>query len=392
MADALDPLVDPLDVTEVILDVVGPVAEELGGAALDRIEDTLPFDPFDPFAPLNPLDPLDPLDPLGNLERIGDGVDWLVDRFGPIAEPIGRPELPPPTGDEDDGWGIVEWVLFALAVDWLLDQEVALSRDFDFVARKYDREDFEAIGDNSVVTQWGETVFQAPAAYAARLGDATMHGDAVAPGIGSANVLIGSKPALRVCDAHVCTKATPVPHTALGFRTTNSTVLVNGFPLLRVGDFVDEGPFGPNPIVSGCVSVTAGKTPPPVSCWTPSAEEPPEDTSPIPFRWERVHLGHVKFTVSAGFDVGGPFLRVKGTVTAAELWAEEKWVTDVPLGDFDGDGKTTISRHTITSTEHREVGIFDFEVKLSKKPKKTVTPKGNNSDRKIEHTHELVEE
>ena len=37
------------------------------------------------------------------------------------------------------------------------------------------------------------------AAFAARLGDVMMHGDTIAPGLGSPNVTIGGKPALRSC-------------------------------------------------------------------------------------------------------------------------------------------------------------------------------------------------
>ncbi len=68
---------------------------------------------------------------------------------------------------------------------------------------------------------------------AARLGDATNHGGAVA-GPGAPNVLIGGKPAAVVGDTHLC--SVPQPHPPSVFSHGSMTVKIGGRAALRVGD------------------------------------------------------------------------------------------------------------------------------------------------------------
>ena len=94
---------------------------------------------------------------------------------------------------------------------------------------------------------------------AARIGDQTSHGTPLAPGPGSPNVLIGSKPAWRaISDMHTCPLVDVLkPHVGGTILIGSKTVFINGFPAARVGDFVTEvGP--PNVIVLGCPTVVIG--------------------------------------------------------------------------------------------------------------------------------------
>lgn len=103
---------------------------------------------------------------------------------------------------------------------------------------------------------------------AARIGDKTSHGTPLAPGPGSPNVLIGSKPAWRVSDAHTCPLVDGLkPHGGGTILIGSKTVFINKLPAARVGDFVTEvGP--PNVIVSGHPTVVIGDSstvsPPPL--------------------------------------------------------------------------------------------------------------------------------
>ncbi len=93
---------------------------------------------------------------------------------------------------------------------------------------------------------------------AARVGDNTAHGTPLGPGPGSANVFIGRMPAWRaLTDSHACPVSTPNPH-ATGMVSKGSTsVRINGFFAVRLGDaIVEAGP--PNFIVAGCPSVLIG--------------------------------------------------------------------------------------------------------------------------------------
>lgn len=94
---------------------------------------------------------------------------------------------------------------------------------------------------------------------AARLGDMTSHGTALAPGPGSHNVLIGGKPAWRVGDMHICPLLNPgsVPHVGGQVAVGSMTVLINGMPAARMGDKIIES-APPNDIVMGEMTVLIG--------------------------------------------------------------------------------------------------------------------------------------
>lgn len=94
---------------------------------------------------------------------------------------------------------------------------------------------------------------------AARLGDLTSHGTPLSPGPGSANVLIGGKPAWRaISDTHVCPLVTGVvPHVGGVVAVGSTTVLINNLPAARQGDqVVEAGP--PNAIALGEPTVIIG--------------------------------------------------------------------------------------------------------------------------------------
>lgn len=93
---------------------------------------------------------------------------------------------------------------------------------------------------------------------AARIGDPTSHGTPLAPGPGSANVLIGGRPAWRaLTDLHACPLFNGlVPHVGGVVAAGSPTVLIGGLPAARQGDFVAEAP--PNRILVGDVTVLIG--------------------------------------------------------------------------------------------------------------------------------------
>ena len=93
---------------------------------------------------------------------------------------------------------------------------------------------------------------------AARIGDQTSHGTPLAPGPGSPNVLIGGRPAWRAgTDFHACPLFNGlVPHVGGVVAVGSVTVLINGLPAVRQGDFVVEAP--PNTILLGEVTVLIG--------------------------------------------------------------------------------------------------------------------------------------
>ena len=94
---------------------------------------------------------------------------------------------------------------------------------------------------------------------AARTGDLTSHGTPLGPGPGSANVLIGGMPAWRAgSDVHTCPLVTgTVPHVGGVVAMGSTTVLINNFPAVRMGDsIVESGP--PNSITLGCSTVLIG--------------------------------------------------------------------------------------------------------------------------------------
>src|SRR5215813_8340147 len=99
-----------------------------------------------------------------------------------------------------------------------------------------------------------------PYGPAARVTDATTHGSPLAPGAGSANVLIGSMPAWRSqMDFHACPIVKGVVPDVGGMVMVGSpTVLINTMMACRVMDIVVEIPGGPNPIAMGATNVCIG--------------------------------------------------------------------------------------------------------------------------------------
>ena len=96
---------------------------------------------------------------------------------------------------------------------------------------------------------------------AARIGDMTAHGSPLAPGPGSATVLIGGRPAWRVgVDTHMCPMLTPAgtPHGAGLVAVGSTTVVIEKAPAARMGDTIVEPAGGPNAIVSGEPTVLIG--------------------------------------------------------------------------------------------------------------------------------------
>jgi uncharacterized Zn-binding protein involved in type VI secretion len=93
---------------------------------------------------------------------------------------------------------------------------------------------------------------------AARIGDPTSHGTPLAPGPGSANVIIGGRFAWRaLADFHVCPLFNGlVPHVGGVVAAGSPTVLIGGLPAARQGDLVAEAP--PNAILFGDVTVLIG--------------------------------------------------------------------------------------------------------------------------------------
>jgi uncharacterized Zn-binding protein involved in type VI secretion len=94
---------------------------------------------------------------------------------------------------------------------------------------------------------------------AARLGDTTSHGSPLAPGPGSATVLIGGLPAWRaLSDTHVCPLSDgPKPHVGGIVAVGSVTVLIGGLPAARQGDMVVEA-GAPNSILLGAPTVLIG--------------------------------------------------------------------------------------------------------------------------------------
>jgi len=99
---------------------------------------------------------------------------------------------------------------------------------------------------------------------AARITDSTAHGAPLAPGPGSANVLIGNLPAWRaLIDQHACPAVSISGADGVGMVMMGSpTVLINNMMACRMGDIVVEIPglaMGPaDPIVMGEMTVMIG--------------------------------------------------------------------------------------------------------------------------------------
>jgi uncharacterized Zn-binding protein involved in type VI secretion len=92
---------------------------------------------------------------------------------------------------------------------------------------------------------------------AARMGDMTAHGGAIA--LGCPTVLIGGMPAARVGDMHVCPLVNGVvPHVGGPVLPPGGvTVLIGGMPAARIGDLLTcVGP--PDTILQGLPTVLIG--------------------------------------------------------------------------------------------------------------------------------------
>lgn len=95
---------------------------------------------------------------------------------------------------------------------------------------------------------------------AVRVGDLTTGHGPYPPQLaheGSPNVFINGQPAMRAYDdwdPHCCPSAN-ICHDGLVITTANKTVLVNGSPLVRIGDYLDCGSVckegSPNVFVGG---------------------------------------------------------------------------------------------------------------------------------------------
>ncbi|MGH9405036.1 MAG: PAAR domain-containing protein [Terriglobia bacterium] len=100
---------------------------------------------------------------------------------------------------------------------------------------------------------------------AARITDPTTHGAPLAPGPGSADVMIGGMPAWRaVIDQHACPAVSISGADGVGAVVMGSfTVLINNMMACRLGDIVVEKPglaMGPvNPIIMGEPTVEIGE-------------------------------------------------------------------------------------------------------------------------------------
>ena len=90
-------------------------------------------------------------------------------------------------------------------------------------------------------------------ALAARIGDATSHGGAVA-GPGEPSVRIGKKPAAVVGDTHLCPLPLPQPHPPSVFAQGSTSVRIGGRGALRVRDVAGCGAQ----ITAGAFGVTIG--------------------------------------------------------------------------------------------------------------------------------------
>ena len=76
---------------------------------------------------------------------------------------------------------------------------------------------------------------------AARIGDPTVHGGAVAAGFPT--VIIGNMPASRIGDMHACPMFTgPVPHVGGPFVLGSFTVLTGFSPQSRMGEKLNKHP------------------------------------------------------------------------------------------------------------------------------------------------------
>lgn len=144
------------------------------------------------------------------------------------------------------------------------------------------------------------------APFAARVCDLTTHGSPLLPGPASPNVFIGGMPAWRCgVDLSLCPFPGASPHGTGPTLQGEPTVLVNGLPAARMGDFVAEPTGGPNVIISGCTTVMIGTPAPPPPPAPPALPEPPKEPPWVVFgasaSGDMVH-GDAKLDASAEWD------------------------------------------------------------------------------------------
>lgn len=130
-----------------------------------------------------------------------------------------------------------------------------------------------------------------PAPTAARVGDLTVHGSPLLPGIGSANVMIGGMPAWRaIADVHVCPFPSTPPHGIGTVMQGAMTVLINGMPAVRAGDLLVEPAGGVNMVAMGYPTVMIG----PPAAPAPPSVPPPEAPAELPWvKFESIAKGDV---------------------------------------------------------------------------------------------------
>ena len=173
---------------------------------------------------------------------------------------------PPPVdeeGDEDDGVSPWLMLLGAAAAGYYLykklDHRFEHSQEVGF--------DIPGFEFDGIPWTLERTRIPGPP-FAARVNDPLLHGGVAGPGPGSPDVNISGRPALTVRDI---VGACPGPHVAGmphlprpgGWKTSNGSVNVNGVPLLRAGDWIEEDFGGPNPVIAGAPLVLAGPPAPP---------------------------------------------------------------------------------------------------------------------------------
>jgi uncharacterized Zn-binding protein involved in type VI secretion len=131
-----------------------------------------------------------------------------------------------------------------------------------------------------------------PAPTAARVGDLTVHGSPLLPGIGSPNVMIGGMPAWRaIGDVHVCPFPSTPPHGIGSVLQGATTVLINGMPAVRAGDLLVEPTGGANMVAMGYPTVMIG---PPAAPAPPPVPPAPELPAELPWvKFESVAKGDV---------------------------------------------------------------------------------------------------
>jgi uncharacterized Zn-binding protein involved in type VI secretion len=249
-------------------------------------------------------------------------IDWIQeqledDREEPSADDLDLPTHDDTPEDDDDPWFDFDWAdLFRLvAIAWLVYEFWMWLREFELdiftLEVDYDVEWLNIktempLTRPSIAIDINAFAYFVPQPQAARVFDPLGHGTPAIPGPGSANVLIGGLPALRAIDQIVCMQQSVIPHTPSPIKPTNTSVKVNGAPLLRAGDAVLEGPAGPNPIVRGCSTVHVGSPVPPTVMINPTLRVTTEEIGQL---WlELSGSTKLKYKASAGFTLRSAYL------------------------------------------------------------------------------------